>query len=129
MESGSIKIMIAEDSSVIQNLTSKILQIQNYAIKSVKNGKQVLKSLEKDDYDLILMDINMPIMNGIECAREIRKLKEKKKNAIPIIAITGNADNYTLEEFRNAGINDFIPKPLNYDFLVDVVKKYITNGG
>ncbi|HHP7241123.1 MAG TPA: response regulator [Cyclobacteriaceae bacterium] len=129
MESGSIKIMIAEDSSVIQNLTSKILQIQNYAIKSVKNGKQVLKSLEKDDYDLILMDINMPIMNGIECAREIRKLKDKKKNAIPIIAITGNADNYTLEQFRNAGINDFIPKPLNYDFLVDVVKKYITNGG
>ncbi len=129
MESGSVKIMIAEDSSVIQNLTKKILQIQNYVIKSVKNGKQVLKSLEKDDYDLILMDINMPIMNGIECAREIRKLKEKKKNAIPIIAITGNADNYTLEEFRNAGINDFVPKPLNYDFLVDVVKKYITNGG
>jgi len=61
------KVLIAEDSSVIQNLTKKILSIQNYQISSVKNGQQVLDALESEPFDIILMDINMPIMDGIEC--------------------------------------------------------------
>ena len=81
------KIIVAADSSVIQNLTRKILEIQNYEIVGVKNGEQVLNLLNSDDYDLILMDINMPVMDGMECARTIRALPEKSKSAIPIIAI------------------------------------------
>jgi CheY-like chemotaxis protein len=61
------KVLIAEDSSVIQNLTKKILSIQNYEISSVKNGQQVLDALEAEPFDIILMDINMPVMDGIEC--------------------------------------------------------------
>ena len=118
------KIIVAEDSSVIQNLTRKILEIQNYEIVGVKNGEQVLNLLNSDDYDLILMDINMPVMDGMECARTIRALPEKSKSAIPIIAITGNAKNYSMDDFKEAGINDYIPKPLNFDNLVDMVKKY-----
>jgi two-component system cell cycle response regulator DivK len=64
----SKKVLIAEDSSVIQNLTKKILQIQNYQIFSAKNGLEVLSMLENDYYDIILMDINMPKMDGMECA-------------------------------------------------------------
>ena len=66
-------ILIAEDSSVIQNLTKKILQNLNYHIVTVKNGKEVLKHLEKEPVDLILLDINMPQMDGMTCAQEIRK--------------------------------------------------------
>ena len=118
------KVLIAEDSSVIQNLTRKILEIQNYQIASAKNGKQVLDLLNKEDYDLILMDINMPAMDGVECAKEIRAMDDERKASIPIIAITGNARNYTLEDFKNVGINEFLPKPLNFDDLVNTVKKY-----
>lgn len=118
------KVLIAEDSSVIQNLTRKILEIQNYQIASAKNGKQVLDMLNKEDYDLILMDINMPAMDGVECAKEIRAMDDERKASIPIIAITGNARNYTLEDFKNVGINEFLPKPLNFDDLVNTVKKY-----
>lgn len=121
------KVIIAEDSSVIQNLTRKILQIQNYEITSVKNGKEVLDELNKEDYDLILMDINMPKMNGMECASAIRKFENKDKSNIPIIAISGNAMNYTLEDFKSVGINEYVPKPLNFDILVDMVKKYTDN--
>lgn len=117
-------VLVAEDSSVIQNLTKKILQIQNYEISSVKNGKEVLKKLEDNDYDVILMDINMPQMDGMECSRQIRALKNEKKSKTPIIAITGNAPNYTIEDFKEAGINDYLPKPLNFDALVEKVKKY-----
>lgn len=118
------KVIIAEDSSVIQNLTRKILQIQNYDITSVKNGVEVIDQINKDIFDLILMDINMPKMDGMQCAREIRKMDNKEKSKIPIIAITGNARNYSMADFNDAGINEFIPKPLNFDVLVETVKKY-----
>ncbi len=89
------KILIAEDSSVIQNLTRKILTLQNYDIHSVKNGKEVLIALENDQYDLILMDIAMPKMDGVECTKQIRAMSVKSKAKIPIIAITENARNFT----------------------------------
>jgi two-component system cell cycle response regulator DivK len=118
------KVLIAEDSSVIQNLTKKILEFQNFHISSVKNGKDVLKALDKDNFDVILMDINMPQMDGMACAREIRGMQDKKKANVPIIAITGNAKNYTEEDFKEAGINEYLPKPLDFDKLVDSVKKW-----
>ncbi len=119
------KIIVAEDSSVIQNLTKRILSIQNYQITSVKNGQQVLDKLEADDYDLILLDINMPVMDGMECARTIRAMENETKSKIPIIAITGNAKNYSMQDFKDVGINDYLPKPLNYDAMVELVKEYI----
>lgn len=116
------KVLIAEDSSVIQNLTRRILQIQNYQIHSAKNGLKVLDMLEKEDFDIILMDINMPLMDGMECAQKIRELGNKKKAQIPIVAITGNAKNYSMEDFNSVGINDYLQKPLNFDALVETVK-------
>ncbi|PIB35312.1 histidine kinase [Reichenbachiella sp. 5M10] len=118
------KIIIAEDSSVIQNLTKKILQIQNFSIIAVKNGQEVLDVLNKEDFDLILMDINMPKMDGMECAKQIRNLTDPIKSKIPILAITGNAKNYSINDFKEVGINEYIPKPLNFDLLVDKVKLY-----
>lgn len=118
----SKKVLIAEDSSVIQNLTKKILQIQNYQIFSAKNGVQVLEMLENEYYDVILMDINMPKMDGMECAEKIRALDDEKKSKIPIVAITGNAKNYSMEDFKNVGIDEYLQKPLNFDTLVDTVK-------
>lgn len=109
---------------MIQNLTKKILQIENYEISTVKNGEQVIEMLQKEDFDIILMDINMPKMDGLECAKNIRALTDEKKSKVPIVAITGNARNMTLEEFRANGINEFLPKPLDFDGLVAMVKKY-----
>ncbi|MFK7900309.1 MAG: response regulator [Cyclobacteriaceae bacterium] len=118
------RVLIAEDSSVIQNLTKKILEQLNYSIDTVKNGVDVLKKLESASYDIILMDINMPKMDGMECAKKIRSLKDKEKAAIPIVAITGNAKNYSDTEFHDVGINATLEKPLNFDELVTTVKKY-----
>ena len=121
------KILVAEDSSVIQNLTKKILSLQNYEISAVKDGRKVIDKLESETFDLILMDIHMPVMDGMECAREIRKMKNKNAD-VPIIAITGNANNYSLDDFKEAGINGYHPKPLNYDTLVETVKGYMVDG-
>lgn len=120
------KVLVAEDSSVIINLTKNVLMIENYQITAVKNGKQVLEKLSNEDFDLILMDINMPLMDGIECTTAIRALPDPKKSKIPIIAITGNYKNYTMDDFMKAGLNDFVQKPLDYDFLLATVKKYLS---
>lgn len=123
MGSEKIKILVAEDSSIIINLTKSVLAFENYSMKAARNGKQVLEMLEEESFDLILMDITMPLMDGIQCTKEIRKLADPKKNRIPIIAISGNAANHTPEDFRKFGFNDFIQKPLNYDYVLATVKK------
>ena len=121
----SKKILVAEDSSVIQNLTKRILKAQKYEVTTVKNGKRVIEILGKEQFDIILMDINMPLMDGMECAQEIRK-KNLPNSKIPIIAITGNAKNYTIEDFQEIGINNYLPKPLNYDHMVEMISKYVS---
>ncbi|MGB3589564.1 MAG: response regulator [Tunicatimonas sp.] len=118
------QVLVAEDSSVIQNLTKKVLQFQNYDIESARDGQQVLDMLKQKNYDIILMDINMPKMNGMECSKQIRNMDDDKKSQVPIIAISGNASNYTEEDFEKAGMDEYIPKPINFDHLVEVVKKH-----
>ena len=119
------KILVGEDSSIIINLTKNVLAFENYSIKAAKNGKEVLDILVKEDFDLLLLDITMPQMDGIQCIKEIRSLSEPKKNKIPIIAISGNAGNYTPEEYRKFGFDEFIQKPLNYDLVLATVKKIL----
>lgn len=119
-------ILIAEDSSVILNLTKKILEIQNYKILTAKNGGEVIKQVEKNKIDAILMDLNIPVKNGMECTREIRSHQNEEIAKIPIIAVTGNANNYTMEQFKEAGINAYLPKPLDFDMLVQTVKQYVS---
>ena len=117
-------ILIAEDSSVILNLTKKILELQKYRILTAKNGGEVIKQVENNKIDAILMDLNIPVKNGMDCTKEIRSHENKEIASIPIIAVTGNANNYSMEDFKQAGINDYLPKPLDFDALVLTVKKY-----
>lgn len=119
-------VLVADDSSIVQNLSRKILEQQNYQIVSAKDGNEVLEKFNTEDIDIILMDINIPIKDGMECTKEIRSMEDKKKASVPIIAISGNLKNYTLEDFKNAGINEFLQKPLNFDELVSLVFKYTT---
>ncbi|MEP0713784.1 response regulator [Algoriphagus sp.] len=119
------KILVGEDSSVIINLTKSILSFENYQMKAAKNGKQVLELLEKEEFDLILMDLNMPILDGASCTKMIREMEDPVKSKLPIIAISGNMNNYTMDEFRKMGFDDFIQKPLNYDKLLATVKKIL----
>jgi len=122
----SKNILIADDSSVIQTLTKKILITLDYEVTGVKNGNKVMPLIEKNDYDVILMDINLPGIDGISLTKQIRELSDKKKAATPVIAISGNYKNYSEEDFLAIGIKDLLVKPLNYDDLVEAVKKYTT---
>lgn len=124
--SNTKKILVGEDSSVILNLTKSVLSFEDYEMKAARNGQQVLDMLEKEDFDLILMDISMPVLDGTACTKATRELKDPKKSKLPIIAISGNIRNYTMDEFRKLGFDDFIQKPLDYDKLLATVKKFLS---
>ncbi len=117
------KVLVAEDSSVIQNLLKKILLFENCKITSAKDGQTVLDKFEKEDFDLIIMDINLPIVDGLSATKKIRSGKTKKSK-IPIIGISGNAKNLPVSDFFEAGMNEYMQKPLDYDKLIELVKKY-----
>ena len=116
-------IIIAEDSSVLQNLIKKILLQLDCETKGVKNGDALLKELDNKEYDLVLLDINIPKKNGIECAKIIRETRTNEK--LPIIAVTGNADNLSDIEFKDLGFDDLILKPIDFDNLVVIVEKWL----
>jgi len=119
------KVLIAEDSSVLQNLIKKVISyLPNFEVKIVKNGKQVLEVTKSTKFDVILMDINIPFVDGLDCTRKIRSNPDPEIAQTPIIAITGNAMNYTEEEFLAVGINEYLPKPLNFDALLTSIKKW-----
>ena len=118
------KVLVAEDSSVIQNLLKKILLFENCKITSAKDGQVALDKFENDDFDLVIMDINLPSLSGLDVTRKIRAIR-KSKGQVPIIGISGNAKNLPTESFFEAGMNEYLQKPLDYDQLIELVKKYV----
>ena len=111
------KILIGEDSNIVLSVIRKILENMQYEVKGVKNGQEILSELKKDSFDLILMDISMPKMDGLECVKHIRSNENEKIQSIPIIAISGNAKNFSLDQYKEHGFNDLIQKPIDFDIL------------
>lgn len=119
------KVLIAEDSSVIRNLLKKVLSFEDFEITAVKDGQSCIDKFNEGNFDLILMDIHLPgAKNGLEATKEIRAVK-KKKSSVPIIGISGNAKNKPVSEFFDAGMNEYLQKPLDYDKVVELVKKHL----
>jgi len=110
------RVLLAEDVKLNQVLTQKLLARSGYLIDIAENGRQAIDALKSTDYDVILMDVQMPEMDGIEATKQIRLLPGEKK-LVPIIALTAQADVNTEEELRAAGMDDYISKPINFDIL------------
>jgi len=120
------KILVVDDEPDLQMLIlqrfRKQIRDDTYDFCFAENGEDALDMLsETEDISLVLSDINMPKMDGMECSRRIRAHENEDIKNIPIIAITGNAANYSLDDFKQAGINDYLPKPINFDELVSKV--------
>ena len=122
-----LNILVAEDNAVNQLLVEKILKKIGHNLKIVKNGKEVLELLEKESFDLILMDIQMPVIDGIEATKKIRENEETSNEHIPIIAITAHALKGDRERFLEIGMDDYISKPMNSKELFEVIERCINN--
>jgi two-component system sensor histidine kinase/response regulator len=112
----AFRVLLAEDVKLNQMLTQKLLARSGYQIDIAENGIQAIEALKNADYDVILMDVQMPEMDGIEATKQIRHLAGNKK-FVPIIALTAQADINTEDELRAAGMDDYVSKPINFDIL------------
>ena len=127
-DSFDAKILIAEDNSANQELISYILEDLgvDFIIKS--NGKETFEIFKTQDFDLILMDINMPVLDGVETFKQIREYeKQNNLNKIPIVALTANAIKGDKEKFIDLGMDDYLSKPINTNELIDIFKKFLNN--
>jgi len=126
IEFNNIKALVAEDNFINQKLMTRVLDNFGIAVTIVNNGKEALKARQTDKYDIIFMDIQMPIMGGIEATKKISdfEIKENKKH-IPIIALTANALQGDREKYIDAGMDDYISKPMQIEELKKVLNKFI----
>ncbi|MDO6567619.1 response regulator [Alteromonas sp. 1_MG-2023] len=116
-----LRILIAEDNDINAEIVKAMLESEGYKIIHVKDGEQAVAACTKHTFDFILMDCNMPVMDGIMASNIIRN--ELKVNT-PIAALTANAFPEDKEECLNAGMNDFLTKPLNKELLLSCIKQF-----
>jgi two-component system, sensor histidine kinase and response regulator len=118
------RVLIAEDNLVNSKLAVALLRKVGLTPETVENGREVLRRLERESYDLILMDIQMPLMDGVEATREIRRRERERGGRVPIVALTAHAMKGDMERFLEAGMDDHLTKPLNAAELYRVVGRY-----
>ena len=122
------RILLTEDNDLNAEIAVELLQEEGCTIDRAKDGVECVDMLEKaanGTYQLILMDIQMPVMNGYDAARKIRGLDDPQKANIPIIAMTANAFTEDRQVALDAGMNDHIAKPINMNVLVPTLRKYL----
>jgi CheY-like chemotaxis protein/HPt (histidine-containing phosphotransfer) domain-containing protein len=124
-ELGPLKILIAEDNEVNQLLTKGMLEHLHFRVMATNTGSEVLQCLYEEDFDVILMDIHMPEMDGFEATKQIRSLPGQKKN-IPIIALTANALKGEEKNYITAGMNGYLAKPFTEAGLYRAISKVIS---
>ena len=122
------KILLAEDNDLNAEIAVELLQEEGCTVDRAKDGVECVDMLEKaanGTYQLILMDIQMPVMNGYDAAKKIRRMDDLPKADIPIIAMTANAFSEDKQAALDAGMNDHVSKPINRNILVPTIQKYL----
>ena len=123
-----VKILLTEDNDLNAEIAAELLQEEGCTVDRAKDGVECVDMLEKaanGTYQLILMDIQMPVMNGYDAAKKIRRMEDPPKADIPIIAMTANAFSEDRQAALDAGMNDHVAKPINMNVLVPTIRKYL----
>ena len=117
------KILIVEDDKELSQLFQKVLEKSGYQVKSASDGAQALEVLDREYIDLIISDIMMPVMDGLETAEKIRKSGREDAGTVIIIAMSANAFYDDIERSIKAGMNTHIAKPIDADELVNIIAR------
>jgi two-component system sensor histidine kinase/response regulator len=122
----SLSILVAEDNPVNQKLVTRLLERRGHCVKVVANGREALNSLEQGTYDLVLMDVQMPEMDGFEATGEVRKREKQAGFRTPIIALTAHAMKGDRERCLAAGMDGYLSKPIRAKELDDLLENYLS---
>ncbi|MHB8529678.1 MAG: response regulator, partial [Caulobacteraceae bacterium] len=122
-----IRLLLAEDLAVNRELIVALLQPFEVRIDTAVDGVHAVEAVEKTDYDLILMDVQMPVMDGLTAARRIRAMAKPAARDVPIIAMTANVLPDQVEKCLEAGMNDHLGKPISPARLVELINLWTTD--
>ena len=114
------KILIAEDNDSNYILMTYILK-KYYQFERAKNGQEAVEKVEKDSFDIVLMDIKMPVMDGLEATKTIKAIRPE----LPIVALTANAFDSDRQLAMDAGCDDFLSKPVSSELCLKTIKKFL----
>ena len=123
-----VRILLVEDNEINIEIARELLMEEGCLVETANDGVACIDMIEKADadyYKLILMDIQMPVMNGYDATLAIRKMKDTKKSRIPIIAMTANAFAEDVQKVLSVGMNDHVAKPVDINILVSTMMKYL----
>ncbi|MFA5088574.1 MAG: response regulator, partial [Candidatus Omnitrophota bacterium] len=125
--SRQISILIAEDNLVNQKIAVKLLEKKGWIVRAVDNGQKVLDMIDKEKFDVILMDAQMPVMDGFEATKMIRENEKKTGRRIPIIALTARAMVEDKKRCLEVGMDGYVAKPIDrlslYESIENVLKQ------
>ena len=121
--SRSLRILVAEDTPFNQKFIQRLLDRWNHKITIVRDGHQALDALKNESYDIVLMDVQMPNLNGLEATKAIRIEEQQSKKHIPIIAMTAHAIKGDRERCLDAGMDEYISKPINSEKLFNTIER------
>jgi CheY-like chemotaxis protein len=127
VELKDMRVLLVEDNELNMEIASEILKEEGILVDSAENGKIAVDKFmvsKPGDYDVILMDIMMPVMNGYEATRAIRSSDHPLAKTIPIVAMTANAYREDVEKAFAAGMDEHVPKPIDIKYLMKVLERY-----
>ena len=123
--SSSLRVLLAEDNLVNQRLACRLLEKRGHSVAVAANGLEALQAVEKESFDLVFMDVQMPVMDGFEATAAIRKREEPSGMRLPIVALTAHAMKGDREKCLAAGMDGYISKPIRPQELDEVLRKYL----
>ena len=123
-----LRILQVEDNETNRNIAERVLSREGHEVISVVNGAEALERLDNEEFDIILMDRDMPVMNGVEATRRIRAMAEPLAS-IPILGITAVAMQVELDACIEAGMNEALAKPVKSQVLRDTVARLANTAG
>jgi PAS domain S-box-containing protein len=118
----ALRVLLAEDNVVNQKIAAKMIEKKGWTVKGAENGKQVLEYLEQEQFDVILMDAQMPVLDGFEATRLIREAEKKTGKHIPIVALTAHAMAGDRQKCLDAGMDGYVSKPIDRQKLYEAVE-------
>ncbi len=122
------RILIVDDNEINIKILFKILTNEGFYVEAAEDGDEAVRKFSKSSegyYSLIIMDVRMPVLDGIEATEKIRSIKRRDAEKIPIIAYTANCEDDEIECAKQAGMNDYIIKPVSPECLKKIVNKWI----
>ena len=124
-QSTGCRVLIVDDNRANQQVATAMLEKLNCQASVAENGQKALERVSREHYDLVLMDCNMPVMNGYDATGKIRDLEGDRAGTLPIIAMTANNSEAEEEHCKDVGMNDFLPKPLSLSGLSDKLERWV----